>query len=412
MAARLIHAPWVLPVASPLIRDGAVAVDVDGAILAVGPRDEVRARFAGLPDERADGVLMPGLVNAHAHLELAALRGQVPGGDGFIPWAMTLGRVVPEVSAEVRYRAALAAAQQMVACGTSAVGDVANALDHVSLIGEVGLRGLVFHELLGSRELRTGDALADAERERQEFIARSPWPPGVGYVPTPHALFSAGPYLLRRIFAAAAQSPHPTTVHLAEDPDEIALLRDGSGRWSAVLQAMGVPENSRTPHMDPLEYLAALGGFDAPRPPILVHMVHASAHDRALAKQHNATVVLCPRSNLHIGGRLADVPALLKDGLRLALGTDGLASAPDASLWGEIASLAVAFPDVDPTVWLAAATRGGARALALESLGTLAVGKRPGVIAVTPHPASNGNADPLRELVRDQSPVIRWLVRP
>jgi cytosine/adenosine deaminase-related metal-dependent hydrolase len=296
----------------------------------------------------------------------------------------------------------------MVAAGTSAVGDVANALDHVDVIGEVGLRGLIFHELVGSREARTGDALADAERERLHFIDHEPWPDGVGYVPAPHAPYSAGSELLRRIFIAAAATPHPTAVHVAEDPDEITLLRHGTGRWAPILAGLGVVPGSRTPGLAPVAYLASLGAFAGPRPPLLVHMVHASAEDRDLARQHRAPVVLCPRSNLHIGGRLPDVPALLAAGLVVALGTDGLASTPDPSLWGEIATLSERFADVNPEVWLRAATLGGAHALGLPLLGALAPGLRPGVISV----AIPDVAAPLPSLVRAAQPSIEWITRP
>jgi cytosine/adenosine deaminase-related metal-dependent hydrolase len=137
-------------------------------------------------------------------------------------------------------------------------------------------------------------------------------------------------------------------------------------------------------------------------------MVHASANDRRLAKNAGATVVLCPRSNRHIGGRLPDVPALLAEGIALALGTDSLASTPDLSLFGEIAALHAAFPDVPPEIWLSAATSGGARALRLEPCGALTPGRRPGLIDV----AVADPAAPLESLVREPRPPIRWIARP
>src|SRR4029077_5577764 len=152
-------------------------------------------------------------------------------------------------------------------------------------------------------------------------------------------------------------------------------------------------------------YLAALGAFDTPAPPLLVHMVHADGDDRRIAREAGATVVLCPRSNLHIGGRLPDVGALHADGLPLALGTDSLASTPDLSLFGEMATLAAHFPSIPAARWLDAATRGGAHALGLPACGALAPGKRPGVLDVLVDDA----AAPLESLVRDPSPSLRWV---
>jgi cytosine/adenosine deaminase-related metal-dependent hydrolase len=402
---RVVSARWVIPIERPPLADGALAIGDEGTILACGPRAEVRAQFAEAPEERAGGVLVPGLVNAHCHLELSALADAVPGGGGLVAWAgavMTAGRDVP---AERRRAAAAEAAGGAVRTGTAAIGDVGNTLAAVPGIGAAGLCGVLFHELLGSREAATGDALADAAREHEATRAAGAWPAELGWVRAPHAPYSAGPELLRRIFAASGA--RATSIHVAEDEDEVLLLRDGGGRWPAVLTAMGVDPRTRSPGTSPVAYLASLGAFQGEQPPLLVHMVHAGPDDRGLARDAGATVVLCPRSNLHIGGRLADVSALLEDGVALAVGTDSLASTPDLSLWGELATLAAHFPAVTAARWLDAATRAGARALGLAALGTFTPGKRPGVLDVL---VDDVNA-PLESLVRDPHPTLRWVAR-
>jgi cytosine/adenosine deaminase-related metal-dependent hydrolase len=227
-------------------------------------------------------------------------------------------------------------------------------------------------------------------------------------VRAPHAPYSVGPDLMRRIFAAARAEGHATSIHVAEDEEELKLLRDGSGAWPAMLERMGVEGAARACGKSPVEHLASLGAFDGGAPPLLVHMVHAGPEDRRLAREAQATVVLCPRSNLHIGGRLPDVPALLDDGVSLALGTDSLASTPDLSLWGEMATLAGHFPSVPAARWLEAATCGGARAIGLPAHGALAPGKRPGVLDVL----IDDLAAPVESLVRDPHPTLRWVARP
>jgi cytosine/adenosine deaminase-related metal-dependent hydrolase len=394
-----------LPIASPALAEAAVVVDRAGSIVAVGPRAQIKLEFVSLTEERAQGALLPGLVNSHTHLELSVLAGRLPGGQGLPDWAVQVGRATAGFSAEQRLDAARRAALAAVAAGTAAVGDVGNSLLAVPALAGAGLAGGFFHELLGSRDAATGDALADAEREYREFT--SPWPARLARVPAPHALYSAGPDLLRRIFAAAAGTGHATSIHVAEGQDEIQLLRDGTGRWAEILAALQVPAGSRTPGLNPLAYLESLGAFAGERPPLLVHMVCASAEDIALTQRHRAPVVLCPRSNLHIGGRLPDARAFLAAGLGLALGTDSLGSSPDLSLWGEMAALAAHFPDVAPEIWLRAATAGGAAALGLAALGALAPGKRPGIIDVTPADMQA----PCASLVAATSPSIRWVVR-
>lgn len=406
--ARLISAPWVLPMAGPALAEATVVIDSENTIVAIGPRAEIKSAFASLPEEHAQGALLPGLLNAHTHIELSVLAGRVRGREGLPAWAMQVGRETAAFSMEQRCDAARRAALAAAAAGTAAVGDVGNTLLAVPALAGVGLGGVFFHELLGSREAATGDALADAEREHHEFIKASPWPANLARVPAPHALYSAGPDLLRRIFAAAASLRHPTSIHVAEGEDEIQLLRDGAGRWAEILSLLQVPAGSRTPGLGPLAYLESLGAFAGRQPPLLVHMVCASAEDIALAHKHRAPVVLCPRSNLHVGGRLPDVRAFLAAGLNVALGTDSLGSSPDLSLWGEMAVLASHFPEVAPEIWLRAATAGGAAALALAPLGALAPGKRPGIIDVTPIDTHA----PCASLVANPFPSVRWVVRP
>jgi cytosine/adenosine deaminase-related metal-dependent hydrolase len=404
---RIVSARWVVPIDRPPIADGAVALAHDGVIVACDGRAEVLAQFPDVREERASGVLVPGLVNAHCHLELSALADAVPGGSGLVAWAGALVAAARTIDRDRRRGAAAEAAGGAVRTGTAGIGDVGNTLDAVSGIGAAGLAGVLFHELLGSREAATGDALADAAREYDAYCADQAWPEPLAWVRAPHAPYSAGPELLRRIFSAAAASGRATSIHVAEDEDELALLRDGSGRWPAVLAAMGVDPRTRVPGRSPVAYLASLGAFAGEAPPLLVHMVHASADDRRIARDTGATVVLCPRSNLHIGGRLADAAALIGDGIPLAVGTDSLASTPDLSLWGELATLSAHFPAVPAARWLEAATSGGARALGLPALGAFTPGKRPGVLDVL----VDDIAAPVESLVRDPHPSLRWVAR-
>jgi len=122
-------------------------------------------------------------------------------------------------------------------------------------------------------------------------------------------------------------------------------------------------------------------------------------------------VVLCPRSNLHIGGRLPDVAALIDDGVALALGTDSLASAPDLSLWAEMRVLAAAWPQIPAVRWLEAATEGGARALGLAAtLGALERGRRPGLICVDIGIPPE-EREPERALITNaNAAAVRWIV--
>src|SRR5262245_46745426 len=152
---RLCSARWVIPVETPPLREGALALDDEGTIAAIGARADLRRRFADAPEERAEGALLPGLVNAHTHLELSGLAGRVPGGRGLVDWVATGAREAGALPPDERRRAATAAAAETARLGTAAVGDVGNSLDAVPGIAAAGLRGTFFHELVASREART-----------------------------------------------------------------------------------------------------------------------------------------------------------------------------------------------------------------------------------------------------------------
>jgi len=173
---KLVSARWVVPIDTPPIAEGALALADDGAVLAVGRRAELRAKFPEVPELRAAGVLMPGLVNAHCHLELSLHADAVAGGHGLFAWATELMRVrAGDAPERVRDVAATAAAAA-VALGTAAIGDVGNALAAVPGIDLAGLGGVVFHELVGSRDAAAGGAIADAARERSLFNVTHGWP--------------------------------------------------------------------------------------------------------------------------------------------------------------------------------------------------------------------------------------------
>src|SRR5450432_2828273 len=176
---RVVSARWVVPVERPPVPDGAIALDDDGTVRRVGPRAALRGEFPDAPEERAEGVLVPGLVNAHCHLELSAL-GDVPGGDGLVPWATSLMKAAAQIPRERRREAAGEAAVAAARLGTAAIGDVGNTLDAAPGIGAAKLGGVLFHELVGSREAATGDALADAARERARADAECAWPANLG----------------------------------------------------------------------------------------------------------------------------------------------------------------------------------------------------------------------------------------
>ncbi|MBX3260188.1 MAG: amidohydrolase family protein [Labilithrix sp.] len=388
MSVRIFHADHVLPGDAPPIADGAVVVDARGAIVEVGAAAEVLPRHAGPAPERVRGVVFPGLVNAHAHVELSSMRGKVPGGHGFVPWVdrlvTTRSETLPDEDAEEIERAA----DELAASATVAVGDVTNSLAAVAALARRGIGGAVFHEVLG---MDRGVVLRRIDGLRAELDERVPaWPSAdLAYAPAPHTLFTLHPDAARALLESAERRGVRTSLHLAEHAAERRAVEHGEGpvpEWFAT-RFKQRPEWPRRPLFD----LAADVGALRPHV-VLVHLADARPDELGRVAAAGAPVVLCPRSNLYIEGRLPPLLAARAAGIEPALGTDSLASNTSLDVLAEARALADRFPSVPKWELVKMATWNGARALGRDDLGRLARGARPGLFcvegAVTGDPAA------------------------
>lgn len=362
---------------SGLRTDTVVELDDAGRVRSVRP-----ARDGDGPT--LDGMIVPGLVNAHTHVELSWAAGRVAGGHGFLAW-------VRELMGQQGSGGAERGARMLHASGCGWVVDVSNTGTTAAALTGAGVPGVVAHELLGfdARDVPKRAAVARAH--------------GAGRVrPAPHALFSTAPDLVHACVTAGDRR-WPSTIHVGEAEDEARFLATGDGPLALLLDQLGRDWRWWSPPgRTALQVLDELGvlGPDL----LLVHGVRLGADDRALAAARRAPLVVCGRSNLHIGGTLPDVPAWLAAGVAVCLGTDSLASAPDLDVLGEIPVLAAAFPTVAPERWLAMVTHDAADAVRAPEAGRLEVGRRPGLLLLE---QIAGPADLL-----EAPPARRWLAAP
>lgn len=348
---RIHVAPWIVPIASPPLRDGAVAVDERGVVHAVGPARELAAN-GGVYEHR--GVILPGLINAHAHVELSYMD-RVPGGDGLVPWIRRL-LATRGANVEREAGAAEAAAAYLVSRGTVAVADVSNEGRVAGALRAAGIELVDLHEYVAPRSLGR--------------------PTRPGAIPTAHATYTVGASSLREL--ADRSDGRIRSIHVEEDPAEAMYLLEGSGPMAELLDERDVRPEGTPSGKRPVEHLDALGVLGPGT--LLVHLTFAPPPSLALARVRGAIGVLCPRSNLHITGKLPPFAAIRTAGLAVALGSDSLASSPSLDVLAEAQVLARA--GADPAWLLAALTDGGARALALPHLGAIAPGRKPGLVAI------------------------------
>jgi cytosine/adenosine deaminase-related metal-dependent hydrolase len=367
----LFRSGWLLPISSPPIADGCVAV-ADGRIVWVGRRGD-----PGAPDwpvhDLGAGVLVPGLVNAHCHLELSHLAGKVvPAAPSFASWVEWVEGVVAcrgRFSPGEIARAFDAAIGALEASGTVAVGDVSNTLVHLDRLSASSLSGVVFLELVSWDPETAMSTLNWGERLLQE--RRGKQRDGLRLRLAAHAPHSVSPELLCQLAARGG----PAAIHLAESPEEAEFIASGTGRWPAFLAGRGlghVPFSAS--RKSPVRYCDSLGVLHSRL--VAAHGVHLDAADRRLLQERGVHVVLCPRSNQALGVGRADAAALEAAGVKLALGSDSLASVPSLDVLEDAALLARQFPELAPRSILRMATLGGAEALGLAELGAIEPGRR------------------------------------
>ncbi len=385
-AITIHRATWVLPITGPVIAAGAVAV-ADGRIIAVGPFPAVKEACQALAQGRAwcchdhgEGAILPALVNTHVHLEFTALAGSIPPQANLPSWlrAAMAGR------AALSPEAVAAGIQQGLAelrrYGTGLVGEVSNTGDSLPWLVASDVAFHYFSECLGFDLLQSGPLEADFP-----FLgkpATEVWPVSAAA----HAPYSVSAPLYQRLAAWNRARGRPHAVHLAECPEEIEFLQQGSGPFRELLRARGRwYDGFQPPSCGPAHYLEQLGFWQ--HPSLAVHGVCLSPAERELLARRGVFLALCPRSNRQTGVGLPDLPALRAAGVKLTLGTDSRASTPDLNLFQEMQLLHEAFPAVPPAELLAMATWHGAQALGRQQeFGSVQPGARATLLFV-PIPA-------------------------
>ena len=399
-----IHrAHWVLPIAQPPICDGWVAVEGE-RILAVGSGEHPVAQ--DFSPASVSSVILPGLVNAHTHLELSYLHERIRPSSGFGAWVrqvISLRSAYPDPSHPDIVDAARRAIDGARAAGTALIGDISNSLVTVPLLQEAGMCARVFYELLGFTE-RAPEARVAEARARANAAAVD----GVPVSLAPHAPYSVSAALFKAI--RADLECHPTdrsSVHMGETPEEVELLTRGSGEIRDLLRELGRwPEEWRAPGAGPVEYLQNLGVLDSRM--LAVHGVQFSASDLGELRRLGTTIVSCPRSNAYVGVGSPPLAEFYASGVPVAFGTDSLASVADLNLFAELAEARRIAPSVSARRLLDSATRIGAVALGFgDDFGTIEPGKRAALIAVNV-PADVTDVE--EYLVSRVRPLdVRWL---
>jgi 5-methylthioadenosine/S-adenosylhomocysteine deaminase len=402
-----LAAAWIAPVSEPLFGPGWLRI-ADGRIAEIG-----RGRPPGPARDLGEAILIPGFVNAHAHLACQLLKGR-PMEDSFVDW---IGRsVTPPLMDILRSgdrsafsASAQAAVRELIAGGVTTVADCF--LDDAGrrALQGFGLRGLYCREVFGVSAASQADYIAETQALIASDLQGMNPADRVRYGLAPHAPYTCPHETMQAVAAEAARFDLTLSIHVAESPEEAEFFRTGQG---AMREGFGRRDPSRfRTGSSPLRALDEAGAL-GPKT-LAVHAVHLDDEDLDLLAARGAAVVHCPGSNFRLGVGIAPLLEMRDRGVRIALGTDSAASNGRLDMFQEMRlaaqgqSLRARRPDaLSAATLLEMATRSGAEVLGFaEDCGTLEVGKAADLVAIRLDRQHHRPApDPLRALVFSSSP--------
>jgi aminodeoxyfutalosine deaminase len=399
----LYRAPWVIPVAIPPIKDGAVLVD-NGTILKVDRYTTLKGEAPVTDYENS--VITPALVNGHCHLELSHLSslGKEKNWDGdmasWISKLLVLREELICVDVLGKARRALAS---LYSSGVGLMADVGNVLDSAKIGNESPANVLFLLELLGLSQIgeqRARSYLDEArglEKDRNSMVEC-----------TAHAPYSCTTGLLKKLKNESQRRGSLFSIHVAESEGEIEFLHTATGPLKIFVEERGAWDGSfHPPGCGAIEYLDQLDLLDANT--LCVHSVHVSKQELVLLAEKKAKVCVCPGSNRYLGVGVAPIAEMISHGILPAIGTDSLASNPRLNIWEEMRILREDHPEINPETVFMMATRGGAEALGKAEFGAIAPGMTGNMLAVKC--TIDSNTDVMDVLTTAGSDVeVQWIV--
>jgi cytosine/adenosine deaminase-related metal-dependent hydrolase len=387
------HARWIVPVSAPPIRDGTL-VEQGGRITYVGSR--ASSPVGGDDVDLGDALLLPGLVNAHCHLELTAMRGFLDGL-GFREWILRLTSARRAVlTPESLLDSSRLGVEEGVRAGITTFADTGDSGTGFDAMLERGVRGICYREVFGPDPAQCDAAVAELRAKVLDMRVRETAMVRVGV--SPHAPYTVSDALFRATTALARELSAPMAIHIAESALESELVVDGAGAFADGLRKRGIQVAPRA--RSPIELLDSLGVLDVA--PLLIHCVRVDDADVRSIAGHDCGVAHCPASNARLAHGIAPLAELLAAGVRVGLGSDSVASNDRMDLLDEARlALLLAAARARRVDALAApqalelATLGGARALGMaHEVGSLEVGKAADLAAF---PLGAGSRGPLHD---------------
>ncbi len=366
----ILRAKYVMPNSRTVIENGAVVIR-GSKIVDIGRYPTVRSSGAPPIHDLGEVVLIPGLVNAHTHLDLTSSADSVQRTPKFTDWVFQIvGKRNPS-TIEPSIREGV---QQSLAGGVTTVGDIDGTGGSVQVLRDTPIRKVVFCEALGF----SGEHAATGLARLATYLGTPPVPDSL-LTPalSPHAPYSTSADIYRQCIASGLS----VCTHIAETKEELEFLSSGTGAFVGYLEAFGISTVGwRPPQATPMQYMKTLGVLR--KSSLLAHCNYLTDADVTILAESGASVVFCPRSHHYFYHTDHPVVQLIERGINIAIGTDSLASNWSLSLLDELKFLARTQPCIRPETLFDMVTYNGAKALGLAQVGRLEKGWQADIIAI------------------------------
>ncbi len=343
----------------------------ESEILETGTWSEIKDRAPADVTDLGDVTIVPGLINAHVHLELSHIEGKTVQGQGFMPWVISL---LSNSTYDIQDDLISKALASMLESGTVFCADIStnNCARIAELMDESGMGFYGFCEAIGQHIPKEGGA----------FFPSKTYPLGRN-AGAGHALYSTHAEMIRALKKADSAANMPFSIHLAENEEEDQIVAEGTGPFAQMLKGAGLLADCGNKGLSPVAYAHSLEILD--KSTLAVHCVRVSESDIKILADTGTNVCLCPRSNDFIGEGQAPWEKIINSGINTCLGTDSIASNHDLNMWNELEymlkKIKIKMPAQDA---LSLITKNSAKALMIDEFyGSLEAGKRP-VFATVP----------------------------
>ena len=385
---RCFQADKVFPINAPPLENGLVLTDETGLILDVLPGGTKSYAGATLLPEKLSGVLVPGFVNTHCHLELSWMKDRIQRHTGITGFVAEFVSLRGEVTEEQRQLAIACAEQEMLANGIVAVGDISNGASTFKTKAAGRIRYHSFIEVFDLSPARAEKVFEEALR--LEVACMDSFAAGAGVSVVPHAPYTVSPRLHTLLANHAREQGNVLSIHNQESQAENQLFLSGGGKIKEMYAAMGLDYSwfRHTGKSAPASYLPI---YNAVPKMLLVHNTFSSAADMKMARDSSAESfplelfwATCPNANLYIENTLPDYGAMVASELKVTIGTDSLASNASLSVLDELITISRHHPGIDAALLYRWACLNGAESLSMDKeLGSFEKGKRPGLVLIS-----------------------------